>query len=217
MTREAPFGAIIGVTRDVREGSLRADATPTVYYNHRQLTYAGMTLFVRTHRLASMSHEAVQAIHDLDPRIAVTQVRPLDQALSQSIARERLNAVVSAAFAITALLLAAFGLYGLLAFLVAERTREIGIRMALGAEAFAVMRMVMSRGFFLVVLGGAAGLAGAFGVSRFIRALLYGIQPDDPATFAAVGLLLLGVTAVAAFIPAYRATRVDPVVALRQE
>src|SRR4029079_19580173 len=124
---------------------------------------------------------------------------------------------VSAAFAITAPLLAAFGLYGLLAFLVAERTREIGIRMALGAEGFAVMRMVMSRGFFLGCFGGAAGLAGASGVSRFIRALLYGIQPDDPATFAAVGLLLLGVTAVAAFIPAYRATRVDPVVALRQE
>jgi predicted permease len=217
MTRDFPFGAIIGVTADVREGSLRAEATPTVYYNHRQLTYAGMTLFVRTNRLSSMSREAVQVIHGLDPKIAVTQIRPLSDALGQSIARERLNAVVSAAFSITALLLAAFGLYGLLAFLVAERTREIGIRMALGAEAFAVMRMVMSRGFFLVALGSVAGLAGAFGISRFIRALLFGIQPDDPATFGAVGLLLVCVTAVAAFVPAYRATRVDPVVALRQE
>jgi len=217
MTRDNPFGPIVGVAADVLEGSLRGGATPTLYYNHRQLTYSGMTLFVRTDRPAAMSHEAVQVIRDLDPNLAVTQVRPLTDALSQSIARERMNAIVSAAFAITGLILAAFGLYGLLTFLVTERTREIGIRMALGAEAGSVLRLVMGRGLQLVVCGGAAGMALGFTLSRFIQALLFGVQSHDPATFAAAGILLLSVTAIAAFVPARRATRVDPVVALREE
>jgi putative ABC transport system permease protein len=217
MARDNPFGRIVGVTADVREGSLRAAAAPTVFYNQRQLPYSGMTLFIRTTRPAGISYDVVRAIHDLDRNLAVTQVRPLDEAFGLSIARERLNAVVSASFAVTALLLASFGLYGLLAFLVAERTREIGIRMALGAQPSTVLRMVMSRGLMLVGIGGAAGLVGAFLVSRFIQALLFGIRPYDPPTFGAVALLLISVTALAAFVPARRATRVDPVVALRQE
>jgi len=217
MARENPFGRIVGIAADVREGSLRNQPTPTVFYNHRQLSYLGMTLFVRTSRPEAVAREAVQIIHDLDRNLPVTQVRSLSQAFSQSIARDRLNAMVSAAFAVTALFLASFGSYGLLAFLVAERTREIGIRMALGAEASTVLRMIMTHGLRLVVCGSLAGLAGALIVTRFIRALLFGIPPHDPATFGGVILLLLSVTIVAALVPARRATRVDPAVALRQE
>src|SRR5262249_11290830 len=143
MARENPFGQIVGVVSDVREGSLRNEPTPTVFYNQRQLSYAGMTLFIRTNRPDAVAREAIQIIHDFDPNLAVTQVRSLAEAFGQSIARERLNAIVSAAFAVTALLLASVGLYGLLAFLVLERTREIGIRMALGAEASGVLGMIM--------------------------------------------------------------------------
>src|SRR5262249_14717387 len=117
MAQDNPFGRIVGIAANVREGSLRGEATPTVFYNQRQLSYLGMTLFIRTNRPAAIAREAVQVIHGLDPNLAVTQVRPLTEAFSQSIARDRLNALVSTAFAVTALILASFGLYGLLAFL----------------------------------------------------------------------------------------------------
>jgi predicted permease len=217
MTREKPYGRIIGVTADVLEGSLRGSPTPTVFYNQRQLPYAQMTLYVRTTNPTALSSQAVEAINQLDPNMAVTQVRLLDEAFWLSIARDRLNAIVSASFAITALLLASIGLYGLLAFMVAERTREIGIRMALGAQAATVLRMVMNRGFCLVGLGLTLGLIAAFGISRFLENLLFRVQPNDPATFVGVPLLLLIVTTLAALVPANRATRVDPVIALRQE
>jgi len=175
-----------------------------------------MTLYVRGAG-SSLAREAVQAIHELDSNIAVTQVRPLRDAWGSSIVRERLNAVVTTAFAVTALLLASFGLYGLLAFLVAERTREIGIRMALGAQAGAVLRMVMNHGLSLVAGGAVVGLLGGLAVANYIQALLFGIPSYDPMTFAGVAVVVLFVSAIAAFVPAHRATRVDPLVALRQE
>jgi putative ABC transport system permease protein len=159
----------------------------------------------------------VQVIHDIDRDVPVTQVRTLKEAFGQSIAQDRLNAVVSGAFAVTALLLASFGLYGLLAFLVAERTREIGIRMALGAEAATLVQMVMNHGLSLVAAGGLLGLIGAFAISRFIKTLLFEVSSYDPTTFVAVTLLLILVGALAAFLPAYRAATVNPIVALRQE
>ena len=217
MGQENPFGSIVGVAADVLEGSLRGGAQPTVFYNQRQLSYSGMTLFIRTNRPATIAREAVQVIHDIDHDVPVTQVRTLREAFGQSIARDRLNAVVPGAFAVTALLLASFGLYGLLAFLVAERTREIGIRMALGAEAATLVQMVMNHGLSLVAAGGLLGLIGAFAISRFIKTLLFEVSSYDPTTFVAVTLLLILVSALAAFLPAYRAATVNPIVALRQE
>jgi putative ABC transport system permease protein len=217
MGMENPFGRIVGVAADVLEGSLRGGAVPTVFYNQRQLSYSGMTLFVRTNRPSTIAREAVQVIHDIDRDVPVTQVRTLRDAFGQSIAQDRLNAGVSGAFAVTALLLASFGLYGLLAFLVAERTREIGIRMALGAEAATLVQMVMNHGLSLVAAGGLLGLIGAFAISRFIKTLLFEVSSYDPTTFVAVTLLLILVGALAAFLPAYRAATVNPIVALRQE
>ena len=153
----------------------------------------------------------------MDRNLPLIEVRMLTDAFAQSIARDRLNAVVSAAFAICALLLASVGLYGLVAFTVAERTNEIGVRMALGARASQVLGMIMSQGLRLVLLGGVAGLIAAFAASQVLQSLLFGISSYDPMTFAAVPALLALVTLIAVLIPARRATLVDPIAALRED
>jgi predicted permease len=211
------FGRVIGVVGDVKEGSLRGGPEPTVFYTYRQLLSPGMTLFVRSRRGAELTHEAEQIVHDIDRSLPVVEVRMLDDAFSESLGREKLNAVVSGAFAVCALLLASLGLYGLLAFSVAERTNEIGIRMALGARASQVLRMVLEQGLRLVLLGVSLGLIAAFATSRFVQSLLFGITVHDPATFVTVSGLLVLVTVIAAFIPARRATQVNPLIALRAE
>jgi ABC-type antimicrobial peptide transport system permease subunit len=217
MQRENPYGSIIGVVGDVKERSLRGSAEPTVFYNHRQLPGTGMTMFIRTSRRAEVIRQATQILREFDSNLPVIEVRMLEDAFAQGAARERLNAIVSAAFAVCALVLASLGLYGLLAFTVAERTNEIGIRMALGAQASQVLRMVMIQGLRLVAVGAVLGLAAAFAVSRFLSSLLFGITSHDPATFAGVAALLLAVSAAAVLIPARRATQINPVVALRKE
>jgi putative ABC transport system permease protein len=222
------YARIVGVVADVSERSLRRGAEPTVFYNQRQLPYPGMTLFIRANRPATLAENAVKGIQDMDRSQAITQVRTLREWLGLSIARERLNAVILTAFAMTALLLASLGLYGLLAFFVTERTQEIGIRMALGAKASGVLRMVMSHGLRLVVWGTVLGVVGAFALSRFIQSLLvgataqdpgllFGVTTHDPITFLSVVALLVIVSSLAAVVPAWRATKVDPLVALRQE
>ena len=176
-----------------------------------------MTLFVRSTRGIDLAHDAEQVVRSIDPNVPVVEVRMLEDAFSESLARERLNAVVSGAFGVCALLLASLGLYGLLAFSVSERTNEIGIRMALGARASQVLRMVLEEGFRLVLLGASLGLIAALAVSRFVQGLLFGVAAHDPATYTSVTALLLFVTVVAALIPARRATKIDPLIALRDE
>ena len=217
MRDDNPYGRIVGIVGDVNEGSLRKGTEPTVFYNHAQLPYPGMTLFIRANRAASLAQTAGQVIRGMDSNQAVTNVRTLEEVFAESLARERLNAVVSAAFALSALLLASLGVYGVLAFLVVERTREIGVRMALGAQAWSVLRMVLDQGLRLVAMGAVVGLGGALAVSRLIEGLLFGVTPTDPATFASVLALLAAVSVVAALVPARRATRVDPLSVLRQE
>jgi len=210
-----PYGRIIGVVGNVKEGSLRGVAEPTVFYNYRPLPYPGMTLFIRTTRGAEITREATQIVRDIDRNLPLVEVRMLEDAFADSAARERLNAVVSGAFAVCALLLATLGLYGLMAFTVAERTTEIGIRLALGAQASQVLGMVRQQGLTLVALGGGLGLAIAFGVSRFLETLVFGVKSYDPLTFGAVTALLILISMVAVLIPARRATRITPLVALR--
>jgi predicted permease len=212
-----PFGRIIGIVGDVKDGSLRGTPEPTVFYNHRQLTYLGMTLFVRSVRGAEVAREASQIVREIDRNLPVIESQMLEEAFAESAARERLNAVVSGAFAVCALLLASLGLYGLLAFTVAERTKEIGIRMALGARKSKVIRMVVGQGLTLILIGASIGLAAAIAGARLLASLLFGVTAHDPATFAGAGALLMLVSLLAVFIPARRATQVSPVVALRED
>jgi predicted permease len=216
MEAENPYLPVIGVVGDVSEGSVGRDARPTIFYSHRRLAETGMTLFVRARDPESLVRAAVAAVHERDPNLAVTRVQTLGTALSESLARERLNALVSGAFALSGLLLASLGLYALLAFLVAERTREFGIRIALGEGLTALMRSVVGGGLRLVGLGAAIGICGALLVLRSFQHLLFGVTAHDPPTYIAVLLLLAGVSAVAAWVPARRAARVEPLVALRE-
>lgn len=217
MQDKNPYLPVIGVVGDVSEGSVRDNAQPTVFYSHRQMPETGMTFVVRTSQPGATAAAAVAEIHRTDPNLAVTKIRTFENALAESVARERLNAMVSGAFALSALLLASLGLYGLLAFVVAERTKEIGIRIALGAQLGRLKRSVVARGLALVGVGAAIGMGGAVVVLRSLDTLLYRVTSDDLSTYAAVLAILGVVAALAAYVPARRAGRVQPILALRQD
>jgi putative ABC transport system permease protein len=217
MERENPHLPIIGVVGNVSEGSVRDEPQPTVFYSHRRMQETGMTLFVRTSRPETLTNASVNVIHAIDRNLAVTRVRTFDSAMAESLARERLNALVSGSFAVSGLLLASLGLYGLLAFLVAERTKEIGIRIALGARIGAVTRSVIAGGLRLVGVGAAVGVVLSLALLRAFGTLLFGVTPYDAWTYAGVLALLGAVAAAAAYVPARRAGAVEPLIALRQE
>ena len=217
MQGENPYLPIIGVVGDVSEGSVRDNAQPTVFYSHRQMPEVGMTLFVRTSQLGAAAAASVALIRRIDRNLAVTKIRTLEGALAESVARERLNALVSGAFAVSGLILASLGLYGLLAFVVAERTKEIGIRIALGVPLGWLQRSVVGGGLRLVAIGAAIGVGAAWLVLRSLGTLLFRVNPGDVYTYAAVLALLGAVAALASYVPARRAARVEPLIALRQE
>jgi putative ABC transport system permease protein len=217
MEDENPHLPVIGVVGDVSEGSVREPARPTVFYNHRRMTEAGMTIFIRSPHPASLPNDARAIVHGIDPNLAVTNIQTFDHALGESVARERLSALISAAFAGSGLVLAALGLYGVLAFLVTERTRELGIRMALGAGHRRLTAAVVGRGLRLAGIGATLGVLAAIGLLRWAQALLFGISPYDPWTYAAALVLLAAIAAIASYVPARRAANVDPSIALRAE
>ena len=208
---------ILGVVGDVSEGSVRDTPQPTIFYNHRGFTVTAMTLVVRADRAESLARPAVAALQAIDPNLAVTKVRTFESAVADSLARERLNALVSGSFALSALVVSSLGLYALLAFLVTERTKEIGIRIALGARLAGLAASVVGGGLRLVGLGAAIGVVLSLVLLRTFGALLFGVSPYDVRTYAAVVGLLGVVAMVASFIPARRAALVEPLVALRQD
>jgi putative ABC transport system permease protein len=156
-------------------------------------------------------------IHDIDPELPLSNVRAVEDYVYSNAAQPRLNAVLLAVFSGVAVLIAAIGVYGVLAYSVNQRTREIGLRMALGARDTSVLWWIAGRGMLVAASGIAIGLASAFGLSRLLSTLLFDIQPRDSVTFTAVALLLAAVSLVACLVPARRASRVDPIVALRDE
>jgi putative ABC transport system permease protein len=156
-------------------------------------------------------------VQDVDPALPVTAAQTLTETVSSSLSERRFSLEIVALFALTALLLAALGIYGVISYTVSERTHEIGIRRALGAQSSNLLRMILRQGLRLAAAGAAAGLLGALVVSRLMAGVLYGVEPTDPLTFAIVALLLLSVAFAACYIPARRALRVDPLVALRHE
>ena len=164
-----------------------------------------------------MARPVREAIHTVDKDMPLSNVKSMDDLLESSLGQRRLSMILLGAFSAIALLLASIGIYGVLAYSVTQRSRELGIRMALGAARGRVLRLVIGQGMALATVGIAIGLAGAFALTRFLASQLYSITPTDPATFVGVSLLLATIALVATLMPALRATRVDPVVALREE
>jgi putative ABC transport system permease protein len=209
---------IIGVVGDVKLTTVDGEIRPTAYLSSRQYAFGLMNFVVRTAGdPARLAPAAVRVVHDIDPLLPVSAVRPLEEVFAESIARPRLTAVTMSVFAGAALLLAALGVYGIVAYSVSQRSREFGIRVALGAKPSQIIGMVVGQNLRIVALGLGAGLVAAIPATRLMRGLLYQVGPNDPATFAAIGLLLAVIAIVASYLPARRGTQVDPVVTLKSE
>ncbi len=209
---------VIGIVSDVRYRAIETAAMPDVYVPLAQSYQSRMRLFVRTGLdPAALAPAVADQIRDLDPNLPLSEVKTMDERVRDAMWRTRIGAWVLALFAALALLLTAIGIFGVMAQAVAQRTPEIGIRMALGAGANDVMALVLGRAAVLTVVGVAIGTACALAVTRFLGALLYGVEPGDPATLASVATLLGVIALVAGYIPARRATRVDAMEALRAE
>ena len=217
MQRENPYLPIVGVVGNVPSGSVRGQTSPTVYYSHQQMPEQGMSFLMRTTQPDALARRAVDALHGLDANLAVTSIRTLESAMTESIARERLNALVSTTFGLSGLLLAALGLYGLLAFLVTERTKEIGIRISLGAPLGRVTASVVGNGLRLVAVGSFVGFGASLLLGRWLESLLFGVAPFDAPTYATTLALICLVAGLASYLPARRAAGVEPLAALRQE
>jgi len=209
---------VIGVVGDAQLVSLDGQIRPAVYYPHNRTAYRALTVVVRgAIDAASLTSAAVAQVRAIDAAQPVANVRTMREVISASVGQRRVVLLLAGVFAAAALLLAAIGLYGVLAQHVAERTREIGVRVALGAPRGAVLRLVLRRALGLAALGTAVGLAGAAALTRLIGGLLFQVTPSDPITYAGVVAVLVGVALAASLVPAWRAARVDPVQALRAE
>jgi putative ABC transport system permease protein len=220
-----PEYEIVGVVENVKHVALTEDPAPTFYGPIPQIP-KGVTAFLATNfslvvrggidpeALAGMVRHELRA---LDSDVAVSSVKPMRNVLAASIAPRRFNLVLLVAFAATALLLATGGLYGVIAYLVTQRTREIGVRLALGARRSDILSLILGHGFRLVLVGIVVGLAGAVAATRLLSSLLYNTSAIDPAVFISVASLLTFVALIASYLPACRASRVDPIVALRTD
>jgi len=210
---------VVGVVKDVRQFELNADPKPQMYLTYRQFGFFdAQDLVVKTDvDPASMANAVRKAVWEIDKDQPVSNVRTMETILADSIARQRFSMLLLAIFAGVALVLAAVGIYGVMSYSVAQRTHEIGIRMALGAQTMTVLKLAIGYGLKLVLAGIAIGLIVAFALTRVMSTLLFGVTATDPTTFALISLLLIGVAAIASYIPARRATRVNPIIALRYE
>ena len=224
---------IVGVVEDMRQSRLDAEPTPQMFMDYRQvlaltqarkmptaaqerLAFGFLSFFVRAERDPATLMPAVRSlVNRVDAAAGIDVMLPMEQLVASSLTRQRFYAILLGVFAAIAAVLGAIGIYGVLAYTVSQRRQEIGIRMALGAERGAVLRMVLRRGIVLLTIGIGLGLAGAAGLTRYLSGMLFDLTPLDPATYAAVALLFAVVALVASYLPARRATQVDPVIALR--
>ncbi|HET9726946.1 MAG TPA: ABC transporter permease [Gemmatimonadales bacterium] len=209
---------VVGVVGDVRQDGAVSPAYPQIYVPLAQMSGRSMVVALRTaQQPLTLVPSLKQALAAVDPNLALSRVTTMEQRLASTLARPRVNALLLAAFAATALVLAALGIYGVIAYSVVQRTRELGIRVALGARAEDVLTMVMRQGLTPVLIGLAIGLAAAAVGSRVLRSLLYGVAMTDLATYGMVAAFLAAVAAAASYVPARRAARADPMTALRTE
>jgi predicted permease len=218
-TDSTEYITIVGVVGHTAHEGLDAEKRVQFYMTYHQGGRTGsVDVAVRTRGEPLSSVNAVRAaLQSLDRDVPMSRIRTLDALVAESMGQRRLSMVLLGVFAGLALLLASLGIYGVMSYSVAQRSRDLGVRMALGAARGSVLALVMRQGIVLAAAGIGVGLVGAFALTRLISSQLYSVRPTDPATFAGVALLLGGIAVLATFIPALRATRVDPVVALREE
>jgi ABC-type antimicrobial peptide transport system permease subunit len=209
---------VVGVVGDVRLRALDTPARATLYWPQAQIANTFMTLMLRTGAAPETLAAGLRSIvAELDPKLPLSKVRPLTEVVETSLSSRRFLLVLTAAFASLALLLAGIGIYGVISYAVVRRTPEIGVRLALGAQRNDVVRMVIGDTLRLSALGVVLGLGAAAATGRLLQGLLFGVGPWDPGSYLAVALVALVVAAGVASLPAYRATRIDPAAALREE
>jgi len=209
---KSPWMTVVGVVGRIKQYTLDADSRIAFYLPHTQSAGRALDIVVR----GRTNLTAVKAeIRALDPDLPVYDVRTMDQRVGASLATRRFSMTLLAVFAAIAMILASVGVYGVMAYIVSQGTREIGIRMALGATRRAILALVVRRGMTLALAGVGIGLAGALALTRLLSSFLFGIRAHDPVTFASISILLLAVALVASIIPARRAARVDPLISLR--
>jgi putative ABC transport system permease protein len=215
-----PWRTVVGVVGDVRHEGLDAEWKPELYLPYAQLPYPNrvMTLVVRTvGEPASLTAAVRSAVSNTDSGVPLYRIQTLEQIVEASVGEPRFRAILLAAFAIIALILAAIGLYGVMSYLVSQRTREFGIRAAVGATSRDLMELVLERSLVLVLVGLAFGLLSAVTLQRLVHSLLFGVAQYDVLTFSAVPVLLVSVALIASYLPARRAASINPINALRSE
>jgi putative ABC transport system permease protein len=216
--RSSPWITVVGVTGDMHRQGLEKQVAPQVFRPHAQETDDMLDVIVRTSADPQAVAAAVQSeIQSMDKSVAKFRVTTVEQQLAEQIAGRRFQTSLIGLFSLVALLLSAIGIYGLMHYFVVQRTNEIGVRMALGAGSGNVLALVLRQGLTLAGLGVIVGTLGALGLTALLSSLLYGVTPTDPLTFVTAPAILLGVAALACWIPARRAARIDPMMALRQE
>ncbi len=213
----APWQTVVGVVGRVKHYGLDSDGRIAVYRPHTQATSRAMYVVVRADTPDAVAGAVREQVRALDPNLPIYRMRPMATLVDRSIATERFAMTVLGVFAIVALVLAAIGIHAVMAHVVAQGTREIGIRLALGASGGGILALVLRHGLVMAIAGVGLGLAGAAALTRLMRTMIFGVEPVDPATYAAVGVTLAVIALVATLVPAVRASRVDPVVSLRQE
>jgi putative ABC transport system permease protein len=212
-------GQIVGIVGNVKHVGLDAEVNDEVYLPYSQAPFSiDMTLLVRTSGdPMSLAGAMRNELATVDKQISIGKVRTMDTIMAESVAQHRFRTLLLGLFGVSALLLASVGIYGVMSYAVTQRTKEIGIRMALGAQVSDVRKLVMRNGMTLALIGVAIGLAGAYGLTRLMTSLLFGISATDAWTFVGVSAVLMAVALIACYIPARRATKFDPLVALRYE
>ncbi len=224
---EEPARQIVGIVSDVRETGLQGADEGVMYVPESQITdgltklannVIPMSWIIHTAGDPSTLSAAIQhEIQSVDSQLAASKIRTMDQVISDATARQNFNMLLLTIFAGLALLLAAIGIYGLMSYTVEQRTQEIGIRMALGADRGDMLKLVVRQGMLLTGIGIVIGLAASFGLNRLLANLLFGVKTTDPITYVAVAAILVSVALIACYVPARRATKIDPLVALRYE
>jgi predicted permease len=215
---KSPWMTIVGVVGSVKQYDLENESRVTLYLPASQALGGTMYLVARTSVApVSVATTIASQVRSMDPNVPIFDVKTMDQRLSESLARRRFAMLALVVFAGFALLLAMIGIYGVISYSVAQRTSELGIRLALGARQVDVLRLVLSAGFKLALIGIGIGLVLSFAVTRFLSSLLFGVRSTDLVTFGALSLLLVVISLLACYLPARRATKVDPLVALRYE